>query len=606
MIRNLVSTCNQTTTGGKMIYDRLLHHKTKDVFMYSGGAVMPLVDAFYQGKINYHIHTHEQNCGHAATGYSRVHDKPGIVITTSGPGLTNCITPMLDAHNDSTPLIVLSGQVPIAAMGTLAFQECPATELTSTFTKWSYLLQDITEIDLVIDKAFEICMNKKPGVVHIDLPKCILSKTVSHTNKDISSLYNCNSMMDPNVVYSISTSLPKNYRNIDKTSKSTHTIETISNVINTSKNPILYIGQGCNKHAKLVRKLAKRANIPVTTTIHGMGIFDETDDLSLQFLGMHGNPAANKAVQQSDCIIAIGSRFDDRTVGNIDKYAPIAKKNKSIIHCNIEPTEINKTVQSHYSYAGDCKEFLKLLLNHIYFRERSEWLEQLHDWKKKYPFRYRQDKQLRCEYILERLNDIIIHRDDVYITTGVGNHQMQTAQYIRWKYPNRFVTSGSLGVMGFGLPSSIGVQLAKPNALVFDIDGDSSFMMTMSDLKTVKEKNLPIKIMIMNNHSQKMVEIWEKLFFEERYTATINKCNPSFVELAESFGIKGIYCNKKQKVDTVLKEAIEFNGPVLCEFDIVGDECLPLMSPGKALDDLILYENDGVQKFSTENMLPPS
>jgi acetolactate synthase I/II/III large subunit len=595
-----------TKTGGQLIYDRLLFNGTKDVFMYSGGAVMPLIDAFYDSKIDYHIHTHEQNCGHAATGYARVSNSPGIVVTTSGPGLTNCITPMLDAHNDSTPLIVLSGQVPLNVIGTLAFQECPATELTSTFTKWSYLLKDIHEIDDVIDYAFYKSMDKKKGVVHIDLPKCILSESIEYNKNDIYDVYKKDSMIDPNIIYSISTHPLRDKIKNSNYPRLSHSFKKISNVIQNSNSPVLYIGQGCLQNADLLRILAKKANIPVTTTIHGMGIFDESDPLALQFIGMHGNPAANKAAQQADCIIAIGARFDDRTVGNIDKYAPIANENNAIIHCNIEETEVNKTVQSHYYYVGECKDFLENIIDNIEYKDRSPWLDQINEWKNDYPFEYRKDNNLRCEYILETLNHIISNRDNVYFTTGVGNHQMQTAQYITWKYPNRFITSGSLGVMGFGLPSSIGVQLAKPGALVIDIDGDSSFMMTMSDLKTIKEHNLPIKIMIMNNHSQKMVEIWEKLFFEERYTATKNKCNPSFVDLAESFGIKGIYCNQKTEVESTLQEAIAYDGPVLCEFDIIGDECLPLMAPGKALDDLILYQEGGVKEGFTKDMLPPS
>ena len=595
-------------TGGELIYNRLKYHNTKDVFMYSGGAVMPLVDAFYQGDIKYHIHTHEQNCGHAATGYARVSNSPGIVITTSGPGLTNCITPMLDAQNDSTPLIVLSGQVPLSAMGTLAFQECPATELTKTFTKWSYLLKDMYEINEVVDYAFYKSMDKKKGVVHIDLPKCILSSSIPNNQIDLYDITKMNSCVDPNIMYYVSTNPIRRLHHEESSKQKVENkdIGRIIDKIKSSKKPVLYIGQGCVEASNKLRQFAIQANIPVTTTIHGMGIFDESHDLSLQFLGMHGNPAANMAVQKSDCIIAIGSRFDDRTVGNIEKYAPIAKQNRSIIHCNVEETEINKTVQPHLTFVGSSDTFLDTLLKNIEYKNRDTWLLEIQEWKKKYPFQYKLDHQLRCEFVLETLNKLIIDRNDVYISTGVGNHQMQTSQYITWTHPNRFISSGSLGVMGFGLPSAIGVQLAKPNALVIDIDGDSSFMMTMSDLKTVKEKNLPIKIMVMNNHSQKMVEIWEKLFFKERYTATQNKCNPSFVDLAESFGIKGIYCNDKEDTEFVLKKAIEYDGPVLCEFDIVGDECLPLMAPGKALDDMILYQEHGVNNICTKDMLPPS
>jgi acetolactate synthase-1/2/3 large subunit len=563
--------------GGKIIYQKLLDHKVTDVFMYSGGAVMSLVDAFYKGDIKYYINSHEQNCGHAATGYARSSDKTGIVITTSGPGLTNCITPMLDAQNDSTPLIVISGQVPLKSIGTRAFQECPAIDLTKTFTKWSYLVKNVGELPDVIDEAFEIANHGKKGVVHIDVPKCILNSTYDQHFNFIKSIKS------------------KNIMNIDQ-------IIQVSHIINESTKPVLYIGQGCNDSYVSLRKFAKLANIPVTTTIHAVGSFDERDDLSLQFLGMHGNPAANYAIQNADCIIALGCRFDDRTTGNLNMYAPHAS---NIIYCNIEENELKFMDRASYTFVGDCKDFLDFITPYTLFNQRTSWFNKINEWKTLMPFEYIKDNKLRSEFVIENINNLI-DTENTIITTGVGNHQMQTSQYITWASPKSFISSGSLGVMGFGLPAAIGCKIANPNKTVIDIDGDSSFIMTFSDLKTVKEHNLNIKIFIMNNHAQAMVTIWEKLFYNERYTATLQNNNPDFVTLAESFGIAAVKCTEKTNVEETIKYALKYDGPIVCVFEVDYAECLPLMAPNKALDDLILFKDYHGKLDLDENSLPPS
>ena len=318
---------------------------------------------------------------------------------------------------------------------------------------------------------------------------------------------------------------------------------------------------------------------------------------------MHGMPAANYLLQKSDCIIAVGSRFDDRTTGNPDYYAPIASK-KQIIHIDIEKSQFNKSINSNYNLLCDSKTFLKKLIPKLKNNYRMEWLKEVFDYKKLHDFKYNipKNNKLSTAYVINQINNFLKNRKDYFITTGVGNHQMMTYQFISGNKPNVIHSSGSLGVMGVGLPYAIGIQIANPNSLVIDIDGDSSFMMTMSDLKTIKEYNLPVKICIMNDSKQMMVNIWEKLFYEERYTATINKNNPNFVELGKSFGIKAFYCNNQKNLKNTIKEFLEYKGPALCEFKVEGEICLPLVGPGKALDDMILFNEDSNVKFDESDV----
>lgn len=574
-------------SGAQLIYNKLLDHNVKDVFLYSGGSIMPLIDKFYNNKIKYYINTHEQNSGHSATGYAKSTGNIGVVISTSGPGLTNLITPILDAMNDSTPLLVLSGQVGLKNMGTCAFQEAPSVDITKSITKWSYCLKNTDEIPEILDKAFGIANTGKKGPVHIDIPKCILTNEVylpfGHLNN-----------------YSFNDNY---FRVLRKEIFNKNKFNDIIKIINKSKNPIFYVGQGSKHASNELYHCIKKSNIPCTSTIHGKGIFPENEELSLKWCGMHGMASANFAIQQSDCIIAIGSRFDDRTTGNTEYYAPIAKKKKQIIHIDIEEKQFNRAINSDYNLLMDSKDFLKKLLPKLESNNRTEWKNNILYLKEKHDFKYNipNDNTLTSPVVINEINDYLKEfKNNYHITTGVGNHQMMTYQFIEGLKPNRIHSSGSLGVMGVGLPYSIGVQIGNPNDLVIDIDGDSSFMMTMSDLKTIKEYNLPIKIVILNDGKQMMVNIWERLFFNKRYTATINNNNPDFVKLSESFGIKGFYCDNQKDIKNITKEFLNYNGPALCEYKVEGEICLPLVGPGKALDDMILfdeYEEDNVEKF---------
>lgn len=572
-------------TGAKLIFNRLVKNNVTSAFIYSGGSIMPVIDQFYKNdKIKYYINTHEQSTGHSATGYAKASGKTGVCIVTSGPGITNMITPMLDATNDSTPLVVLSGQVSKSALGTNAFQEAPAVDISKNVTKWSYQLQNISDINSVIDKAFEIANHGKKGAVHIDIPKDISSG--EYDSNELSKL------RLPELK-----SLPTFNKKIT---------DKIIHKINNSEKPLIYLGQGCINDWKLLRNFAQLGNIPVTSTIHGKGIFDDHHPLSLEWCGMHGHAAANFALQEADCIIALGSRFDDRTTGLISEYAPIARKNNGIIHINIEESEINKVIKSDYHMNTSCYEFLEYAIPKIQYNSNTSWINQIQNDKYKFSFvnKLSTDSYLTMEDVLDRVYRKTLD-ENVIFTTGVGNHQMQAYQFIKSQYPNKIISSGSLGVMGAGLPYSIGAQLSCPEKMVINIDGDSSFNMTMNELKTIKEYNLPIKIMIMNNDAQMMVNIWEKLFFGERYTATINNKNPSYTKLANSFDIMSLYCNSVKELDKTIDDFINYPESILCEFKIKKDVCLPLVGPGKALHEMIL-PGELLNKYTYKAVNAPS
>ena len=576
-----------TLSGSDIVFNTLKNNNVEQAFIYSGGSIMPIIDKFYKSSISYIVNSHEQNCGHAATGYSKSSDKKCVVLVTSGPGFTNTITPLLDATNDSTPLVIISGQVSKSAIGTNAFQEAPSVQLSKNVTKWSYQVKDINELNSVINKAFDIAYNGKKGAVHIDIPKCVSSDIIE---------------IDYDKFQDFFTKKKKNKQktiNLIIDDKFKKTIE----LINNSEKPIIYLGQGCIDSYELLREFAIKSNIPVTSTIHGNGIFDEDHQLSLQWCGMHGSPASNFALQQADTIIALGSRFDDRTTGNISKYAPKcfeAYQNGTggIIHVNIEKSEINKVINSHYNFNTNCHNFLVNALKLSKFNKREKWINNINNLKQTYKFKVNNHKKkIYMENVLLKLYNKTKHlEDNVIFTTGVGNHQMQTYQFIKSHYPKKILSSGSLGVMGVGLPYSIGSQLANKDKMVICIDGDSSFNMTLTDMKTIVENNLPIKIAVMNNESQMMVTIWEKLFFNQRYTATINKRNPDFTTLAEGYGIKSLSCDNINNLDNVVNEFISYNkGPILCEFKIEKSMCLPLVAPGKALDEMIMEDDFDLQ-----------
>ena len=582
-IRNRL--CVKNITGSDIVFKKLIEHNVSDVFMISGGSIMSVVDKFYnQSIVNHYVPTNEQSMVYAAKGYASYSNKPGVCIATSGPGVTNCVTGLLDAKNDGVPLVLISGQVALNKMGTGAFQECSAKDITKPVTKWSYCVENINELPSVLDEAFKYSTMDRKGPVHIDIPKDILQ---SEYNNDYQ--YYCKY----NFKY--------NKLNIDDMMIKFH---EIAKMINKSKKPILLVGNGCRHATRFVQEFVRTTNIPITTTLHALGAVDESSDLSLKMLGMHGSMYANKAIQNSDCIIGIGVRFDDRITSNLDYYAPEAhkagiEKRGGIIHCNIDEDELGKLVDSIYNVNCDSQTFLRELTNILTYKSRKAWHDELDKWKKYYPFRFTKfpNNVLTTQTVLDSLDTYIknnkLFDKNLHISTGVGNHQMMACQFITWTKPNRIITSGSLGVMGVGLPYAIGAMIAsKTNnekIIMLDLDGDSSFNMTSGELKTIVQYNLPVKIMIFNDNSQSMVRTWEEDFFDGRITATTNDINPKYGSYDKVYpGLKSFKCDSFEDLDKSFEIIFNYNqGPVLCEYIVKSDKCLPMVPPNNALDDPI-------------------
>ena len=566
--------------GKDAILRALINNKVDTIFGYSGGAILPAFDSLQRSKIKYYMNRHEQGCGHSAEGYAKVTGKPGVVMTTSGPGVTNLITPLQDSYSDGIPLVVMTGQVPTSAIGTDAFQECPAIELTKPCTKWNYQVQSADEIEKTINKAFDIAVQGRPGPVHIDLPKNLMMEELTYTHTDFikkSKLKQKSSKQSK---------IKKKYRK---------DLSHLVNLINNAKKPIIIAGQGCNNHYKLLRELSRKASIPVTTTLHALGTFDEREELSLNMLGMHGSAFANYAIQESDLILSFGSRFDDRTIGTIDGYAPkakIAEKRGSggIFQFEIEKNQVGKTIKPTKTFLGDCGNYLDYLVYHVEKNYRNDWRKRIKRLKNKHPFRYeKMPDKIKTQEVIEEISNQTSYRNDVYISTGVGNHQMMSAQFYNWTRPKQLLTSGSLGTMGVGVPFAIGAQIAMPEHKLICIDGDGSFNMTLHELGTVAEYDIPIKIAIMNDSRQQMVYVWQELFFDSNFISTTNS-NPDYVMLANSFGIKALECNKPTELKETVREFIDYDGPILANFVVEPDKCYPLVPPGKNLDEMLLKE----------------
>ena len=601
-------------TGGQLIINKLLQHNITKCWIYSGRAVMSLIDPLtYQDKLKYYIHPHEQYCGYAATAYAKSTGNLGVVICTSGPGITNLITPILDAQNDSTPLLVLSGNVSLNAKGTCAFQEAPATDITKSITKWNYDVKNINELSDIIDKSIFIANDKKKGSVHIDIPKCILS------DKIINKLLFKEIPFYPKTLFKLhqikinnNNRYPMKLDKINLISKKEESkYDNIVKLIGKSKKPVIYAGQGVNDSYKLLREFAIKTQIPVTTTIHAMGSFPETNDLSLQFLGMHGNYAANKCIQEADLILALGSRFDDRTTGNINQYAPNAfkayKKGKGgIVHVNIDKSTFNKVIKTHINIEADCYKFFETIipkLNKNY--SRVNYLSDIKYKKKLYKFNYKPQKHLVTQDVIVELNKQITNKKNYIFTTGVGNHMMFASQYIEFTHPKSFISSGSLGAMGTCLPYTIGASIGNPDKICVGIDGDGSFEMSLSDLKTINRYKLNnVKMIIVNNNKLDMVHCWENLFFNENNVATNNIDSPDFHKISEIYGIDSYFCDKKKDLKHKMDLFLKNPNSSLFHIKVEPSYCLPLVAPGKALDDVILDEDDLKNKIDKNSDAP--
>ena len=552
-----------TKTGAQILHDVLIEQGVEVLFGYPGGAILPTFDVLHKTPLKFYLTRHEQGAGHMADGYSRATGKVGTAIVTSGPGATNLTTALATAYMDSIPMVALTGQVATAAIGNDAFQEADVVGVTRPVTKHNILVKNVNELPRIIREAYHIARTGRPGPVLVDLPKDIQVKTV-----DVGVQTDLN--------------LP-GYR--PRSKGNPRQIKLAAEAINASQKPVLYVGGGviASGASQELRALARKGNIPVTTTLLGLGAFDEVADadLALHMLGMHGSAYANYSVQNCDLLIAVGARFDDRVTGKLETFAPHAK----IIHIDVDPSSIGKSVDVDIPVVGDAKSILTEMLPLVEYRDRTPWFNQINEWKARYPFSYpEREGSIMPQYVIEELSRIT--QGDAIITTGVGQHQMWAAQFFRWRSPRQMITSGGLGTMGFGFPAAIGAAIGFPDRHVIDIDGDGSFLMTCNELATVAEYNIPTKVIILNNHYQGMVRQWQELFYEKRYTAVQMK-NPSFAKVAEAFGCRGIDIRERKDVPGALREMLEHKGPVVVDIHVAQEENVyPMVASGKSLHEM--------------------
>jgi len=566
-------------TGAQIFHEMMREHGVTTVFGYPGGAILPVFDAIFESKhFRFILSRHEQGAGHMAEGFARVTGKPGIVLVTSGPGATNTVTPLQDALMDGTPMIVFSGQVATGAIGTDAFQEADVTGITRSCTKWNVLVKDVRDLPRRINEAFHIATTGRPGPVLVDLPKDMTASILREPVR-------------------VEPYLPGYHIRELGTSDE---IARAAELINQAERPIFYVGQGAilSGAHHVLSHCAIEANIPVTTTLHGLGAFDETRDLSLHMLGMHGSAYANWAMDQADVIISVGARFDDRVTGDPKRFARGAREAEragrgGIIHFDIAPENINKSIPVTLGVEGDARKNLELLAPLLEHRERTAWIEQVQQWKREYPFSYKDDDRefhLKPQAVIEELNRQT--RSEAVITTGVGQHQMWAAQFYQFKTPRQWVTSGGLGTMGYGVPASIGAKLGLEaigeDRPVINIDGDGSFCMTGHEMTTAAQYKVAAKTIILNNDFQGMVKQWQDLFYEERYSHT-EMHNPDFVKYTEAMHCRGFRCTKKADLPAVMAEFLAHDGPAVLECLVEKHEHVyPMMPAGKSVDDMVL------------------
>jgi len=577
-------------TGAAIIHEILGERGVTQVFGYPGGAILPVFDAIHDSdEFNFTLPRHEQGGGHMAEGYARVANKPGVLIVTSGPGATNAVTPLQDALSDGTPLVVLTGQVPSTMLGTDAFQEADVVGITRSCTKWNVTVPHVRDLPRYLHQAFDVAMSGRPGPVLVDLPKDVTAAVLTQDARPISvnQKRRLRQQAQPSSVDMASESI----------------IDRVAELLNKAEKPILYVGQGViqAEACAILKELSHRCNIPVTTTLQGLGAFDELDGNALCMLGMHGHAAANHAMQNADCVIALGARFDDRVTGKLDEFAKEARRAADtgaggFIHFEIQQKNIDKLVDATVGVCGDLKVNLeRLLTRELKPKPREGWFQQIAEWKEKYPFTYgapaNEDGMMRPQHVVARLNEAVAHRnEEVIITTGVGCHQMWAAQFYRWRHPATMITSGGLGTMGYGLPAAIGAQLAAPDKIVIDIDGDASFSMTCAELITAAQYKIPVKVLVLNNEFQGMVKQWQDLFYEERYSHT-QMFNPEFDKVAEAMGCKGMKASTPEELDACIDEFIDYrDGPVLLDARVCKKEHVyPMVPAGAALGDMVYH-----------------
>ncbi|MCR4320939.1 MAG: biosynthetic-type acetolactate synthase large subunit [Candidatus Brocadiaceae bacterium] len=550
-------------TGSQILVDALIREGAEYVFGIPGGAVLPLFDTLFDSSIKFILTRHEQGAGHAADGYARATGKVGVCLVTSGPGATNLTTAIATAYMDSIPIVAITGQVKTFLIGNDAFQEADIIGITRPITKHSYLVKDIKDLARIVKEAFFIANTGRRGPVLIDLPVDV-------------TMEKCDEVIPTEV--DLPGYKPRYEGHIRQ-------IMIAAEAINSSKQPVVYTGGGiiASESSKELLEFAEKGNLPVTTTLMGLGGFPETHHLSLGMLGMHGTAYANFAVTESDVLVAIGARFDDRITGKIDEFAPNAK----IIHIDIDPASISKSIRVDIPVVGDAKNILQELNKHIHFVERKEWLGKIKYWKEKNPLSYNNSGNvIKPQYVIEQICDAA--KGNAIITTEVGQNQMWAAQYFTFTQPRTFLSSGGLGTMGYGFPAAIGAQLGCPDKLVVDIAGDGSIQMNIQELSTVARLNIPVKIAILNNGYLGMVRQWQELFYNKRYSSVNLNGNPDFVKLAEAYGAKGFLVEKKEDVRPTIEKAFSIKGPVIMDFRVDPNEnVFPMVPAGQAIHRMI-------------------
>jgi len=565
-------------SGAEIVFKCLEDQEVEFIFGYPGGAVLPIYDELKNHNTIKHILVrHEQGAGHAAEGYARSSGKPGIVLVTSGPGATNVVTALTDAYMDSVPLVCISGQVPTHLIGTDAFQECDTTGITRPCTKHNWLVKDIKDLSKTLHEAFRVATTGRPGPVLVDIPKDIQFAKTNYSKPKFEKKLNGKSL--------------NHFSQKD--------IDLMIDLMNKSKKPIIYSGGGVinsgPEASNVLRELVELTGFPITSTLQGLGAYPGDDNQFLGMLGMHGTYEANNAMHDCDLLINIGARFDDRITGKIDEFSPKSKK----IHIDIDPSSINKIIKVDLALVGDVKEVLKSInrtlknknidLKKSNKQKIAKWWEQIQKWRTKNSLNFKNsDETIKPQHAVQRLYELTKDKD-TFITTEVGQHQMWAAQHYKFNKPNRWMTSGGLGTMGYGLPAAVGVQIAHPKKLVVDIAGEASVLMTMQEMSTAVQYNLPIKIFILNNQYMGMVRQWQELLHEKNYSESYSEALPDFIKMAEAYGCKGIKADKPSELDEKIREMVEFDGPVIfdCRVD-PNENCFPMIPSGKPHNQMIL------------------